>query len=100
MGDIETVRVCRRASVPSAQVEALRRGLVLIALDEEVRTVASTVGPPPLRTLDAIHLATALTLREDLQAVITYDARLAQATEAAGLPLLSPSPLSAAPSSS
>jgi predicted nucleic acid-binding protein len=90
VGEIETARVCRRANVPAAQLEELRRGLVLVALDEDVGTLASRVGPPVLRTLDAIHLATALTLREDLQAMVTYDVRLARAIEAAGIALLSP----------
>jgi uncharacterized protein len=90
VGDIETARACHHASVPSAQLEELRNGLVLVALDEDVRTLATTAGSPTLRTLDAIHLATALMLREDLDAMITYDVRLARAVEAAGLPLLSP----------
>lgn len=90
VGDIETARACRRASVPSAQLAELRNGLVLVAVDEDVRTLATTAGSPRLRTLDAIHLATALLLREDLDAMITYDVRLAQEVEAAGLPLLSP----------
>ncbi len=91
VGEIETVRVCRRARLPDDHVEELRRGLVLVALDEEIRTLATVVRPPTLRTLDAIHLATALTVRQDLLAVVTYDVRLAEAVEAAGIPPLSPS---------
>jgi predicted nucleic acid-binding protein len=91
VGEIETVRVCERANIPAAQVEELRRGLVLIALDDEVRALAGVVGPPMLRTLDAIHLATALTLRQDVEAVIAYDERLTKAVRAVGMPLLSPS---------
>lgn len=91
VGEIETLRVCRLARVPLEQVDELRAGLVIVALDEEVRRLASEVGSPMLGTLDAIHLATALSLREDLESVVTYDLRLAQASTEAALPVLSPS---------
>ena len=90
VGEIETLRVCRRAHVPSGQVDELRAGLVIVALDQEVRRLAFEVGPPMLRTLVAIHLATALTLREDLESLVTYDRQLAQATRDAAIPVLSP----------
>lgn len=44
-----------------------------------------------LRTLDAIHLATALRLGSDLDAVVTYDNRLAEAARTLGLPVAAPS---------
>jgi predicted nucleic acid-binding protein len=40
--------------------------------------------------LDAIHLATALALRDDLQSVVTYDKRLATAVAGYGIPVASP----------
>jgi predicted nucleic acid-binding protein len=43
-----------------------------------------------LRSLDAIHLGTARILAEDLDGLVTYDARLAAAASDAGLPVLSP----------
>lgn len=91
VGEIETLRVCRRAQVPLLQVDELRAGLVIVALDDEVRRLAFEVGSPALRTLAAIHLATALSLREDLESLVTYDLRLAQATTDAAIPVLSPS---------
>jgi uncharacterized protein len=91
VGEIEALRVCHRAGVPLVQVDELRAGLVIVALDQQVRRLASEVGSPMLRTLDAIHLATALSLREDLESLATYDLRLAQATTEAALPVLSPS---------
>jgi predicted nucleic acid-binding protein len=90
VGEIETLRVCRRAQVPAGQVDELRAGLVIIALDDEVRRLASEVGSPILRTLDAIHLATALSLGEDLESLVTYDLRLARATADAAIPVLTP----------
>ncbi len=43
-----------------------------------------------LRTLDAIHLASALDMGADLEAFVTYDARLAAAARDAGLTVVSP----------
>ncbi len=90
VGEIETVRACRRAEIPSVQLEELQEGLVLIAVDDDVRRLAGGV-PPGLRTLDAIHLATALSLRDDLEALVTYDARLGTAAAEAGLAVDAPS---------
>jgi predicted nucleic acid-binding protein len=56
-----------------------------------VRARAAALDPPTLRTLDAIHLATALEVRAELQAFVTYDVRLAAAAEAEGLEVLAPS---------
>jgi predicted nucleic acid-binding protein len=56
-----------------------------------VREAASRLPDPQLRSLDAIHLATALLLlRDDLDMVLTYDQRLAAAAKAEGLPVQTP----------
>jgi hypothetical protein len=46
--------------------------------------------PPELRSLDAVHLATALRLGEDLGRFVVYDARLAEAARLAGLTVIAP----------
>lgn len=51
---------------------------------------ASRLPDRSLRSLDAIHLATALLLREDLDVVLTYDKRLATAVDGYGIPVDSP----------
>ena len=51
---------------------------------------AARLEPPALRTLDAVHLASALELGADLEAFVTYDARLAAAARGAGLTVVSP----------
>ena len=43
-----------------------------------------------LRSLDAIHLASALTLAPDIESVVTYDRRLGEAAEASGLRVVEP----------
>ena len=51
---------------------------------------AGRLDPANLRSLDALHLAAALELGDDLDGLITYDRRLAEAATALGLPVTSP----------
>jgi predicted nucleic acid-binding protein len=62
----------------------------LLRLDDAILDRAGEVGVPALRTLDAIHLASALSLGRELDALVTYDRRLAVAAQEAGLPVESP----------
>ena len=56
----------------------------------EVLDIAAHVADPGVRSLDAIHLATALSLGDDLGVLLTYDARMADAARSLGLPVESP----------
>jgi uncharacterized protein len=69
--------------------EALRR-IDLIAIDDRILDAAGTLEPLVLRTLDAIHLATALAAGDDLEAVVTYDERMTEAARLVGLVTASP----------
>jgi predicted nucleic acid-binding protein len=51
---------------------------------------AAQIGGTALRSLDAIHLATALSISDELGALITYDYRMVSDGQAIGLPVLSP----------
>jgi len=62
----------------------------LVPLDRAVQDLASDIGHPLLRTLDALHLASAILLTEELTAFIAYDHRLASAAQAAGLHVATP----------
>ena len=73
-----------------AQVTRLLRRVILLPLSPGKREAAYRVGPPELRALDAIHLATALSQEARASAIFTYDTRLAQASADAGLPVLAP----------
>jgi len=64
--------------------------MVLVEISAQVRALAQTVTPPAVRTLDAIHLASALPLSDQLTSFVTYDRRLADAAIAAGLTVDSP----------
>jgi predicted nucleic acid-binding protein len=88
---IEVFRAARRIGGPAvARAADLLRLVVLLPLTAEVRTEACRLSPPELRSLDAIHLATALSASERIGAVLTYDQRLATACTDAGLSVVAP----------
>lgn len=66
------------------------RRLAFVELDPELAELAGALGGPGLRSLDAIHLASALRLGPALEAFVTYDARQAVAARSAGLPVEAP----------
>ena len=57
----------------------------LVDVDPSVRMLAQVVRPTTVRSLDAVHLATALRIRARLTSFVTYDKRLADAAKGAGL---------------
>lgn len=89
VGDVEVRRVALRGEI-EGDADAVLSALSLIELDEPVRRLARRIGSPPLRALDAIHLASAVSLGDDLGAFCCYDRRLIADAEAAGLTVLSP----------
>ena len=91
IGLIEVARAVRRA-VPDGRVDPIDLGLrtSIRELDEAISKRASDLDSAGLRSLDAIHLATALELRPELDAFVTYDQRLADAARAHRLPVVSP----------
>jgi len=62
----------------------------LVRVNDRILSAAGTLLPTDLRSLDAVHLATALELGEDLARMITYDARMAAGARALGIALASP----------
>lgn len=88
---VEVVRVCRRLDASAEPVaRRLLAGIDLLPISATVVELATHVGSATLRSLDAIQLATALLVREDLENVVAYDHRLLEAAEAERLPLASP----------
>lgn len=73
-----------------AAVGGLLDGLLTVPVDDLLLQQAADVGPTSLRSLDALHLAAAVTLAGRLDAFVVYDRRLAEAAAAAGLPVASP----------
>jgi predicted nucleic acid-binding protein len=64
--------------------------VTVIELDEGVASIAAGLEPVTLRSLDAIHLASALLIRDELSAFVTYDNRLGEAASRAGLTVVTP----------
>ena len=73
------------------QAAAVLSRITLLALDERVVALAGSIQPISLRPLDAIHLATALSVRP-IEALVAYDHRLTEAAKTHGLNVLAPAP--------
>jgi uncharacterized protein len=88
---VELLRLGRRSNVVEAAHELLTT-ITLLPLDEEIVAAAENVRPDTVATLDAIHLVTALRVAEggDLEALVTYDARLAAGAAHHGLRVVAP----------
>jgi predicted nucleic acid-binding protein len=89
---VELRRVGAREGVLD-RADELLKDISLVALDEQVLAAAETVTPSNVTTLDAIHLATAVRLSKagELDALMTYDKRLADGAREHGITVLSPS---------
>jgi uncharacterized protein len=89
---VELRRLAERRDMLDRAVPLVAR-IALLPIDRLTLTLAETVTPDTLKTLDAIHLATALRAVEtaEVEAVMTYDKQLANAARAHGLEVLSPS---------
>lgn len=88
---IELLRiVARYAPARAERAHVVLSGIALASMDEAA-SAAEMIADPILRSLDAIHLATAQMVRSTLTAFVTCDKRLAAAAAALGLPVEVPS---------
>jgi len=90
----EVLRAAVRATLSPQRmvlVRALLDGLVYIGADVTLSDEAGIMRPPELRSLDAVHLASARTIGRKLEAMVTYDQRLADAAAWYGVPVVGPS---------
>ena len=87
----ELIRAVRR-SVPDRllQARAVLDSVTLVEVRTSMFEGAGRLDPIGLRSLDAIHLAAALDLGDDLEGLVTYDDRLAEAAIANGVPVVTP----------
>lgn len=90
VGVVETRRAVARQAHDPAHLEVILRSVETIEFDVAVARTASAIGPATLKTLDAIHLASAAAMVPELDAFVTYDDRLADAARALGLPVIRP----------
>lgn len=87
----ELMRAVRRVApeLTSQAREVLDR-LTLLNVTAATFESAGRLDPPALRSLDALHLASALALGDDLDGLVTYDDRRADAARVHGIPVLAP----------
>jgi len=84
---IEVPRNLLRANLDP---EGALRGFYLVALDDDVRHIAVDISCQTLRSLDAIHIASALAIGDRDLHFVTYDDRQAQSAREAGLKVIQP----------
>ena len=89
IGIVETRRAVARSVGTDAGADVPLASVAAIELDPAIAATAAVLQPTALRTLDAIHLATALTLYH-VDAFVTYDSRLADAARSLGFAVASP----------
>lgn len=87
----ESLRVAHRLT-PDAVVHArsLIDSVILLPITPDTCERAASLPPSSMRSLDAIHLATALSVVDEISGVLTYDDRLATACREHGVPVLAP----------
>lgn len=86
---VEVLKAVARAN-PTADAQPVLARLSFVELDAELARLAGATGGPALRALDAIHVASALRLGSEIDAVITYDDRQGAAAITAGLKVEAP----------
>jgi predicted nucleic acid-binding protein len=88
---VEAIRACARYDKRHAtDARSFLEGVALLPLDEAVLDEAARLGPVRLRSLDALHLATALSVRDEIGVFVSYDERLADAARELGLRVVRP----------
>jgi len=89
---VETARAIRRhldaGGPPTMSTDQTLEDVIVAPISQDTVRMAETIGPPNLRSLDAIHLATAIVV--GAQAVVTYDERLRWAAFDAGMLVIQP----------
>jgi predicted nucleic acid-binding protein/catechol 2,3-dioxygenase-like lactoylglutathione lyase family enzyme len=91
LGRIEVLRTARGVGGDKVtRARAVLADVDLLPLDHAVQDLACDIGEPGLRSLDALHLASAVLLGEELTEFVAYDRRLARAARDAGLTIAAP----------
>lgn len=72
------------------QAQAVVDAIDLVPIPRHLFRDAGLLDPPVMRTLDALHLAVALSMGDDLDGLVTYDARMADAARRHAVEVVSP----------
>jgi uncharacterized protein len=76
--------------VATSTARAVLDSITLIGVTSQLFEEAGRLDPTGLRMLEAIHLAVALDLGDDLDGIVTYDDRLAAAAQFDAIPVAAP----------
>ncbi|MBA3809415.1 MAG: type II toxin-antitoxin system VapC family toxin [Solirubrobacterales bacterium] len=88
---VEGRRAARRyGELASRRARVALTAITIIALDAPILDAAAELDPAELRSLDALHLASILSLGGHLERLYCYDARLTDAAQAAGIEVSQP----------
>ena len=93
LAQVESFRVLKRGKAPArtfSRAEAVLATVEAIHVDRPVLATAAQLKDPLLRSLDAIHLASALAIGELPEAFVTYDLRLARAAKRLKITVVAP----------
>ncbi len=90
IGIVETRRAVGRHVHDDDHLEVILRSVEVVEFDADIARQAAAMSPVSLRTLDAIHLASAVRIGAVVDAFVTYDDHLAVAARSAGLPVVRP----------
>jgi uncharacterized protein len=87
----EAIRACARHEAGYAQdAREWLSDVAMLPLTDSILDAAASLRPAGLRSLDALHLATALSVRDDVGVFLSYDDRLAEAAREHGLRVAQP----------
>jgi predicted nucleic acid-binding protein len=86
----ELARVALRLGDGTRRAEAILAGIIVLPVTTTTFDSAGALEPATMRSLDALHLAAALDLGDELDAILTYDERLGAAATAHGVDVVAP----------
>ncbi|HUK67395.1 MAG TPA: type II toxin-antitoxin system VapC family toxin [Streptosporangiaceae bacterium] len=89
IGFIETVRTLDRVGSYPTAMRDLLAGFAEILVTDEVRDAAASL-PGGVRTLDAVHIASAKTIGDALAFLVSYDKRMLDIAHSIGIPIAAP----------
>ena len=89
IGFIETVRTLDRVGSYPTALQDLLTDFTEILVTDEIRDAAATL-PGSIRTLDAIHIASAQIIGDALAVLVSYDKRMLDVAHSVGIPIAAP----------
>lgn len=86
----ESIRAGARLGIEAEVIKDAIETISPVLPSAATFVAAARLQPSTLRSLDAVHLATALEIGDDLAGIVVYDERLASAARAASISVLAP----------